>query len=60
MQYREPPEMPWKQVTMDFITKLSKSKDPLTNLSYDGIFVMVDRLTKYAYFVPFNKTFNAK
>ena len=52
--------MPWKQVTIDFIMKLPKSKDPLTNQPYDAILVMVDRLIKYAHMVLFKKTYNAK
>ena len=40
---------------MDFITKLPKSEDPVTRHSYDMILVMVDRLTKYAHFIPANE-----
>ncbi len=35
---------------MDFITKLPKSKDPLTGTEYDSIFVIVDWLSGYSYF----------
>nr|GEW24372.1 putative reverse transcriptase domain-containing protein [Tanacetum cinerariifolium] len=36
-----------EEITMDFITKL-----PKTTNGYDTIWVIVDRLTKFAYFVP--------
>nr|GEU57623.1 reverse transcriptase domain-containing protein [Tanacetum cinerariifolium] len=38
-------------ITMDFITKLPKSSE-----GYDTIWVIVDRLTKYAIFVPMRET----
>nr|GEU42137.1 putative reverse transcriptase domain-containing protein [Tanacetum cinerariifolium] len=37
----------WEKITMDFITKLSK-----TTNGYDTIWVIVDRLTKSAHFPP--------
>ena len=60
LQFREPPQKPWDEVTMDFIVKLPKSKDPATGTTYDSILVMVDRLTKYSHFVPCNETINAE
>jgi hypothetical protein len=44
---------------MDFITDLPKSKS-WDNGVYDTILVVVDRLTKYAYFMPFLKNGNAQ
>ncbi|GKD61135.1 putative reverse transcriptase domain-containing protein [Tanacetum coccineum] len=41
------PEWKWDNITMDFITKLSKSSH-----GFDTIWVIVDRLTKSAYFLP--------
>ena len=41
---------------MDFITKLPKSKDPVTGITYDLIMVIVDRFTKYLIAVPFKET----
>ncbi|GKD86694.1 putative reverse transcriptase domain-containing protein [Tanacetum coccineum] len=38
-------------ITMDFVTKLSKSSQ-----GYDTIWVIVDRLTKFAIFVPMRET----
>ena len=40
----------WSSVSMDFITDLPPSN------SFDNIFVMVDRLTKMAHFIPCKKT----
>nr|GFA89844.1 hypothetical protein [Tanacetum cinerariifolium] len=37
----------WKNITMDFVTKLTK-----TSTGQDIIWVIVDRLTKFAYFLP--------
>jgi hypothetical protein len=41
------PERPWQSVSMDFITKL-----PRTKRGHDAILVVVDRLTKMTHFVP--------
>ena len=42
----------WQEITMDFIVKLPLSKDTITDIKYDSILVVVDRLTKYAHFIP--------
>ncbi|GKC20598.1 putative reverse transcriptase domain-containing protein [Tanacetum coccineum] len=47
----EIPQWKWDNITMDFITKLPKSSQ-----GYDTIWVIVDRLTKSAIFVPMRKT----
>ena len=44
------PHRPWSSVSMDFITDLPPSN------SFDSIFVVVDRLTKMAHFIPCKKT----
>nr|GEZ05170.1 putative reverse transcriptase domain-containing protein [Tanacetum cinerariifolium] len=41
------PEWKWDNITMDFITKLPKSPQ-----GFDTIWVIVDRLTESAYFLP--------
>ncbi|GKF07365.1 putative reverse transcriptase domain-containing protein [Tanacetum coccineum] len=41
----------WERITMDFITKL-----PKTARGYDMIWVIVDRLTKSAHFLPMKET----
>ncbi|GJV58999.1 putative reverse transcriptase domain-containing protein [Tanacetum coccineum] len=48
------PEIPtwkWERITMDFITKL-----PKTSSRHDTIWVIVDRLTKSAHFIPTRAT----
>ena len=60
IQFAPVPETPWDDVTMDFITKLPKSKDPTTTEVYDAIMVIVDRLTKYAIMLPFKEKYNAE
>ncbi|GJW71268.1 putative reverse transcriptase domain-containing protein [Tanacetum coccineum] len=43
----EIPEWKWEKITMDFVTKLLKTAN-----GYDTIWVIVDRLTKSAHFLP--------
>ncbi|GKF85012.1 putative reverse transcriptase domain-containing protein, partial [Tanacetum coccineum] len=43
----EIPQWKWDNITMDFVTKLPKSSQ-----GYDTIWVIVDRLTKSAIFMP--------
>ncbi|GKC46708.1 putative reverse transcriptase domain-containing protein, partial [Tanacetum coccineum] len=47
----EIPQWKWDNITMDFIMKLPKSSQ-----GYDTIWVIVDRLTKSAIFVPMRET----
>ncbi|GJU08194.1 putative reverse transcriptase domain-containing protein, partial [Tanacetum coccineum] len=47
----ETPQWKWDNITMDFVTKLPKSSQ-----GYDTIWVIVDRLTKSAIFVPMRET----
>ena len=56
IQYQDPAESPWDEITMDFITKLPKSVDPATKKVYDAILVIVDRLTKYSHITPFRRS----
>ena len=44
------PETPWTSISMDFIVDLPPSK------TFNSIFVVVDRLTKMAHFIPCHKT----
>ena len=48
------PEKIWEDISMDFIEALPKSEGS------DTIWVIVDRLSKYAHFIPLNYPFNAK
>jgi hypothetical protein len=46
------PEWKWEEIGMDFITRL-----PRTSKGYDLIWVIVDRLTKVANFIPVKTTY---
>ena len=37
----------------DFIIKLLKLKDPITGQEYDSIFIIVDKFTKWGYFITY-------
>ncbi|GKA71773.1 putative reverse transcriptase domain-containing protein, partial [Tanacetum coccineum] len=47
LQQPEIPEWKWEKITMDLVTKFPKS-----GRGYDAIWVIVDRLTKSAHFLP--------
>ncbi|GKA35506.1 putative reverse transcriptase domain-containing protein [Tanacetum coccineum] len=47
LQQPEIPEWKWEKITMDLVTKLPKSSS-----RYDTIWVIIDRLTKSAHFLP--------
>nr|GEW66386.1 retrotransposon protein, putative, Ty3-gypsy subclass [Tanacetum cinerariifolium] len=55
LQQPEIPVWKWERITMDFITKL-----PRTQSGYDSIWVIIDRLTKSAHFIPVNEKFKTK
>nr|GEY25546.1 reverse transcriptase domain-containing protein [Tanacetum cinerariifolium] len=48
---REIPKWKWEKITMDFLTKLPKTAN-----GYDTIWVIIDRLTKSAHFLPMGET----
>jgi hypothetical protein len=48
------PEWKWEEITMDFIAGL-----PRTQKGYNSIWVVVDRLTKVAHFIPVNTTYSS-
>jgi hypothetical protein len=60
LQPLEAPERPWESVTMDFIVKLPKSTEPGSDRECDSILVIVDRLTKFAYFIPTEESITAE
>ncbi|GKD71105.1 putative reverse transcriptase domain-containing protein [Tanacetum coccineum] len=51
LQQPEIPVWKWERITMDFVSGL-----PRTASGYDTIWVIVDRLTKSAHFLPMKKT----
>ena len=48
------PDWKWDKIGMDFITGL-----PRTRSGYDSIWVVVDRLTKVAHFIPVKTTYTS-
>jgi hypothetical protein len=46
------PEWKWEGISMDFIVGLPRTRD-----GYDSIWVIVDRLTKVAHFIPVKTTY---
>ncbi|KAD4982231.1 hypothetical protein E3N88_18902 [Mikania micrantha] len=55
LQPLEIPMWKWEHITMDLITKLSK-----TRKGYDAIWVIVDRLTKSAHFIPIRESYSSE
>jgi hypothetical protein len=47
------PEWKWEEIGIDFIVGL-----PRTQARYDSIWVIVDRLTKVAHFIPVKTTYS--
>ena len=45
---------------MDFIVKLPKSKDINTDIKYNNILIVIDKLIKYTYFILYMKKFESK
>ncbi|GJT80615.1 putative reverse transcriptase domain-containing protein [Tanacetum coccineum] len=55
LQQPEIPEWKWDKITMDFITKLPRIK-----YGHDTIWVIVDRLTKSAYFLAIREDYSTE
>ena len=60
LQPLNPAEGAWESISMDFIVKLPTSKEPGTGQVCDSILVIVDRLTKYAHFIPTKESIQAQ
>ncbi|GJU71017.1 putative reverse transcriptase domain-containing protein [Tanacetum coccineum] len=55
LQQPEIPEWKWDKITMDFITKLPKTKS-----GYNTIWVIVDRMTKSAHFLAMREEYSTE
>ncbi|GKE45109.1 putative reverse transcriptase domain-containing protein [Tanacetum coccineum] len=55
LQQPKIPEWKWEKITMDLVTKLPKSSS-----GYDAIWVIMDRLTKSAHFLPIREDYKTK
>jgi hypothetical protein len=53
LQHLKIPKWKWEEIGMDFIVGL-----PRTQAGYDSIWVIVDRLTKVAHFIPVKTTYS--
>ncbi|GJU38997.1 putative reverse transcriptase domain-containing protein [Tanacetum coccineum] len=51
----EIPEWKWEKITMDLVMKLPRSSS-----GYDAIWVIMDRLTKSAHFLPIRKDYKTE
>ena len=56
------PDRAWESVSTDFIVKLQPSRDPgwLKGGEFDSIWVVVDRLMKMVYLVPYNESITSE
>ena len=50
----------WVSIIINFIIKLSPSKEFLTKVIYDLILIIVDWLTKKVRFLPYKEALNAE
>ncbi|GJY38036.1 putative reverse transcriptase domain-containing protein [Tanacetum coccineum] len=55
LQQPEIPEWKWEKITMDLVIKLPRSSS-----GYDAIWVIVDRLTKSAHFLPIREDYKTE
>ncbi|GKE31457.1 putative reverse transcriptase domain-containing protein [Tanacetum coccineum] len=55
LQQPEIPEWKWEKITMDLVAKLPRSSS-----GYDAIWVIMDRLTKSAYFLPIREDYKTE
>jgi len=51
----EIPEWKWERITMDFVVGL-----PRTQRKFDAVWIIVDRLTKSAHFIPVAVTYSSE
>jgi hypothetical protein len=47
-------------VALNFIVKLSSSVEPITGVVFDSILIIINRLTKYGYFILYKKSLSAE
>ena len=55
LQWMDIPKWKWERITMDFVVEL-----PRTLKKFDAIWVIVDRLTKSAHFIPVCTTYSSE
>jgi hypothetical protein len=50
----------WKSIALDFIVKLPLLKEVFTEVTYDSILVVTNRLIKYAHFIFYKEGLTAE
>jgi hypothetical protein len=50
----------WQDVALDFVIKLPPFRELMIGVIYDFIIIVTNRLTKYAYFISYLKSFLAE
>ena len=60
IQYQKSSKSSWNKITMNFIIKLSRSKNLATVIEYDSILMIVNKLIKYSHIISFKKKFTTK
>ena len=60
IQYNASSNSSWNEITMNFITKLSKSIDFIIKKKYDSILIMMNKFIKYFHMISFKKRYNAE
>ena len=58
IQYMKSSKSFWNKVFMNFIIKLSKSKNSTNEEAYDAILVIIDCLIKYCHIIFFKEIYN--
>ena len=43
---------------MNFIIKLPESEELVTEVTYDNILMIIDKLTKYSHLIPFKESYS--
>jgi hypothetical protein len=54
------PDGPWESVAWDFIIKLLELKELISNAQYDSILIIIDKLTKFGYFLSYRESSTAE
>jgi len=60
MKSPDTPAQIWKSIALNFIIELPLSIDPITNIKYNAILIITNRLTKYVYFLLWKTTATAE
>ena len=60
VQYSKIADYLWQNITMDFIMKLLKSENISTEIKYNNILIVVDKLTKYIHLIFYSEEFTVK